>query len=359
MSVEKFLSSVLYYAEKGYPLPVAFKRAKEEHKVGANYDELYEKARLLILSYFSLKGKKRSEKVRNFLHFGPQPSFPEWMRQELSKYLDVDALESSLLKRETWFRVNTLKADEDKVIKRLSERGIEVERDKDFPFLYRVLKGDVKKVEEFKEFKIIIQDKASVAVVMALRPSKGDTIVDLASAPGIKAELIAELTENKVKMVLSDADPKRLEKERLLLKKYGVSFDNVEFVHQDSSFLPELRADKVLLDAPCSSSGMINNEPSVLLTLKDNRKVKHFAELQDRIIESALKIDAEEMVYAVCSLFYEEGEAHFRAISHAAERPLNAGLDGYDPKVPSVRFFSHIHSTESFFITRVKLEKLR
>jgi 16S rRNA (cytosine967-C5)-methyltransferase len=359
VSFEKFLTSVLYYAERGYPLPVAFKRAKEKHKVRANYDELYEKSRLLILSYFSLNGKKRSQKVRQFLYASSRPVFPEWMREELSKYLDVDALERSLPNKFTWFRVNALKADEDKVLKRLAERGIEFERDKDFPFIYRLLKGDLTKTEEFNKYEVVIQDKASVAVVMALNPSREEIVIDLASAPGIKAELIAELTDNKAKMILSDIDIGRLEKERFLLKKFGVNMDKVEFVRQDSSYLPELRADKVLLDAPCSSSGMINNEPSILLTLKDNRKVKHYAELQRGILREALKIKAKEMVYAVCSLFYEEGEAHFEKIGHATERPLNVGSNGYSPRVSSVRFFSSVHFTESFFITKVKLEKLR
>jgi 16S rRNA (cytosine967-C5)-methyltransferase len=361
VSLEKFLSSVLFYAEKGEPLPIAFEKTKKIHKLKMNYDKVYEISRLLILSYFSLKSKNRSQKIREFLEKGPSPTLPEWIKNELSPYINLEELEKSLVNKTVWFRPNSLKRDPDKILKSLEIHGIRFEQDKDFPFVYRLLEGDLRKTNEFKNFDVIIQDKASVAVVMSLNPEKKEKILDLSSAPGLKAQLIQELTENSAKLFLADLDIKRLSKEKFLLRKYGVNLDNTEFILQDSSYNSILRSDKILLDAPCSSSGMISNEPVILLTLKNSEKVMKYNKIQDKILRNSENINAEELVYSVCSIFPEEGEDHFNQLYEIAERPLNIGCNGYSSKISerSIRFLPNIHSTEGFFITKLNLNKLR
>ncbi len=361
MSLEKFLSSVLFYAEKGDPLPVAFEKTKRIHKLKMNYDYVYEISRLLILSYFYIGSKKRSQKVKDFLAEGPRPTLPEWMKNKLSLYINIDELEKSLLTRTIWFRPNSLKKDPDKILASLDAQGIKFERDRDFPFIYKLLEGDIRKTEEFRNFNVIIQDKASVAVVMSLNPERKQRILDLSSAPGLKAQLIQELTQNSTKLFLVDLDTKRLFKEKYLLQKYGINMNNIEFTLQDSSYNSFLRADKILLDAPCSSSGMIVNEPVILLTLKDSEKVNKYSKIQNDILKNSVKINAEELVYSVCSLFPEEGEEHFDLLYGIAEKPLEIGYNGYPSKISkrSIRFFPNVHSTEGFFITKLNLNKLK
>jgi len=361
VSLEKFLSSVLFYTEKGDPLPVAFEKTKKIHKLKMDYDHVYEISRLLILSYFAINSKKRSQKVKEFLAKGPKPTLPEWMRNKLSIYMNIQDLEKSLLTRTVWFRPNSLKKDPDKILTFLDMQGIKFERDRDFPFLYKLLEGNIRKTEEFRNFDVIIQDKASVAVVMSLNPERKERIIDLSSAPGLKAQLIQELTENSVKLFLADLDTKRLLKEKYLLRKYGVNMDNIEFNLQDSSYNSFLRSDKILLDAPCSSSGMISNEPVILLTLKNSEKIYKYSKIQNDILMSSEKINADELVYSVCSIFPEEGEDHFNVLYDIAEKPLNIGYSGYPSKISdrSIRFFPNVHSTEGFFITKLNLNKLK
>lgn len=361
MSLEKFLSSILFYAEKGYPLPVAFEKTRKIHKLKIDYDDVYEISRLLILSYFNIRSKKRSQKVKEFLGKGPKPVLPEWIRNKLSMYINIQDLEKSLLTRTVWFRPNSLKKDPDKILASLDTQGIKFERDRDFPFVYKLLEGDIRKTEEFRNFNVIIQDKASVAVVMSLNPERKERILDLSSAPGLKAQLIQELTENEAKLFLADLDTRRLLKEKYLLRKYGVNSDNIEFILQDSSYNSFLRSDKVLLDAPCSSSGMISNEPVILLTLKNSEKVNKYSKIQDDILTNSKKINAEELVYSVCSIFPEEGEDHFNLLYDIAEKPLFIGYNGYPSKISdrSIRFFPNVHSTEGFFITKLNLNKLK
>ena len=352
--MKEFLTTLLYFVEeKGYPLPVAFKKTKEIKKVkGVNYDELYEISRLLLLSYNSLKGK-RSQKVKQFLQGDYEILLPSWAREELSNFLDVKSFERSLKNKVTWVRINTLKADVDKVLKSLENQGVEFEQDNDVYYLIKVKdEKKLKTTEEYKDFKVIIQDKASVLTVEALEVENGDKIIDLSSAPGTKASQIMQLGENNVTLYIADVDINRLEREINFLKRLGVDMNKVHVIHQDSTRNSLLRADKVLLDAPCSSSGMISNEPAIMVNLT-REKVTYYSKLQEEMIREASKINASYMIYSVCSIFPEEGEDH--VIDLRTEKPKIPGERPYK-NVNGVRLFPHINLTEGFFITKILLQ---
>ena len=341
--MEDFLSRVLYFAEKGYPLPISYKKAKEMSK---GIKGSYELARQLILSYFSLKGKSNRKKVKEFLSKGVNVVFPEWLEEELKNEYDIEKLKESFLKKVTWIRVNTLKADEDKVLKEIENEGIVLEQDKDIKYAYKVLKGDVSRTKTFKEFKVIVQDKASMAVVEALKPEKSEVIYDMASAPGVKASLILALTENNSKLIVADVNPKRLNRERKFLHDVGVNLDKVHFILQDSINKSIRIADKVLLDAPCSSTGMIGNEPTVLLRVTKDR-VGSLSNLQKRLLETAVST-SNYVIYASCSLLQEEGEEVVK--EYNAKAPLSFGIS----KGIGNRFIPYIHETEGFFISKIE-----
>lgn len=343
MSLELLLSRFLYYVEKGDPLPIAFKKAHEMGKYKIDSNDAYEKAKLLVLQYLSLKGKSRRKKVKEFLQGKGAVVFPDWMEKKLSGLYDIGELKRSLMRKTTWFWVNTLKTDEDKVIKSLENKGIVLERDKDYHFLYKVINGNLSKTKEFREYKVIIQDKASVSVVATLSPKKGESIYDMTSAPGVKATLIMVLTENGAKLTLSEVEYKRLIREDNFMKNVGVNLDRVNIIHGDATHLNfSKKFDKVLLDAPCSSSGMISNEPTVLLRLTE-RKVSEFSKLQMELLGKALSLSS-TVVYATCSIFPEEGEEVVKKVSHNVGHKV----------VFSKRFIPYIHDTEGFFVSKLE-----
>ncbi|BFH72835.1 RsmB/NOP family class I SAM-dependent RNA methyltransferase [Sulfurisphaera javensis] len=340
--MEDFLSKVLYFVDKGYPLPVAYKKAKELSK---DEKDSYEEARQLVLSYYSLHGKSYRKKVKEFLKDGVKITFPQWLENELKEIYDIEKLKQAFLEKTTWIRVNTLKADEDKTIKELEKEGIELERDKDIKYAYKVIKGNIRGTKPFKEFKVIIQDKASMAVVEALKPEKGDLIFDMTSSPGVKASLIMALTENQSKLIISDIDFKRIEREIKFLHDVGVNFDKIQIVHQDSTKNSIIKSDKVLLDAPCSSTGMIGNEPTVLVKLTKER-ITELSTLQRRLLDNAVAISP-FIIYATCSLLPEEGENIVK--DYKAKSPLNFGLN----EEIGNRFIPYLHQTEGFFVSKI------
>ncbi|AWR97083.1 RsmB/NOP family class I SAM-dependent RNA methyltransferase [Acidianus sulfidivorans JP7] len=357
----EFLSTLLYYVEKGYPLPVAFKNTKSIKKVkNFDYDKLYMLSREFVLSYYSFKSSKRSGKAREFINGKNGLKFPNWMKEKLQKYIDIEILEKSFFIKNEWIRVNTLKGDIDKIVKSLESHNVEVEEDNELPYMLKVLKGDPRKTDEFKNYQIVFQDKASALVVESLRPETNDVIIDLSSAPGMKVSQIMSITDNNAKIYAADIDVNRLHKEIEFLKNMGVNLNKIEFILQDSSYSSIREGDKVLIDAPCSSSGMISNEPTILVTLTEE-KIKKYATIQENILIEAIEnIRASYIIYSVCSIFPEEGEMHMDKFIDLLERPNISGNSGYEGFLSSkyaIRLFPYSNSTEGFFISKLNLSK--
>jgi len=293
-------------------------------------------------------------------------SYPKWFVKLLSKYLDEHELRlllESLNKEFYWIRVNTLKIDIDKAIRLLEAEDVIVEPDRDLWYMLKVVdyKKPLYQLQLLQQGYVITQDKASAMVVEALKPESGERILDACSAPGIKASLIMQLTENRAYLVLVDISRDRTYNMVKLLKKYGVDTERVEVLIADST-KPTInrKLDKVLVDAPCSSSGTMPRDPSIRIHLEDLEWVKRFPELQRRLLTTNLELGI-EVVYAVCSLIPWEGEEVIEYVisSHSnvelvkPDIPGVGGYQGFSVSNKVIRFFPHIHRTEGFFITKI------
>ncbi len=292
--------------------------------------------------------------------------YPKWFWDALAEVLpeeEVRNVLSAMNRRVVWLRVNTLKIDIDRALKKLEDEGVRFEVDKRIPFLVKVVKSPkpVRNISLFREGKAVIQDRASVLTVLALRPEPGMIIYDFAAAPGIKTSLIMQLTENKARVIAMDRSPRRLNNMRVLLKKYGVDIDRVELMLTDSRFIKLSRkCDAALVDAPCSSSGAIPKDPAIKLLLKSRSIPTKMSSIQSAMLVNALKF-SDVVTYATCSLFPEEGE---EVISKA----LDVGTHSLaDPRIPASRGYKkysywnlvsrtypHIDMCEGFFIARLE-----
>lgn len=293
-------------------------------------------------------------------------SYPQWLIEKLSSVLppvELDSLLEALDKRVIWLRVNTLRIDIDRALKRLEERGVEYILDKQIPILIRVLRSrkPIRTLDLFREGQIVPQDKASVLVVYALNPEPGMTIYDFAAAPGIKTSLIMQLVENKARIVAIDYSPRRLEKMRLLLKRYGVDLSRVTLVLSDSRLVSlSQRGDLGLIDAPCSSSGAMGKDPAIKIRLEYPSIVDEMVEMQYSILVNSLRY-VESAVYATCSLLPDEGEevvsrtlstVDFKLVEPKIDASTGYSRYGFYTLVK--RTFPHIQECEGFFIARLE-----
>jgi len=288
-------------------------------------------------------------------------SFPEWFVDVFLKLLsreEAERLLSELNEEKWWIRVNTLRTDVDTIAERLLEKGVIVKRDPDLPYMLKVVDYNepLHHLEEMWRGEIVFQDKASALVVEALEPSEGDLVLDMAAAPGIKDSLIMQLTNNKASIIAIDVSRERIKRTRRVLRLLGVDFSKIQLVNADSTyFYLSRKPSKIILDAPCTSSGAMGKDPAIKVHLENINWVAQFPQIQTRMLRLAMQYGV-ETVYATCSILPFEGEEIVEDYSDALEPPRIPGSPGYAfyPVSDRVkRLFPHLHDTQGFFIAKL------
>jgi 16S rRNA (cytosine967-C5)-methyltransferase len=168
-----------------------------------------------------------------------------------------------------------------------------------------------------------VQDAAAALPARLLAARPGEKIADLCAAPGGKT---AQLAAAGAAVTALDRDPTRLDRLRENLDRLNLHANLVEA--DATSFTPAEKFDAVLLDAPCSATGTIRRHPDVAY-LKRPGDVAALARQQDRLLAAAARLlrPGGRLLYAVCSLQPEEGDARIKAattttgLSHAPFQP--------------------------------------
>ncbi|MEM0026885.1 MAG: RsmB/NOP family class I SAM-dependent RNA methyltransferase [Ignisphaera sp.] len=254
-------------------------------------------------------------------------------------------------------RVNILKSSVEEVEEGLRKNGIKPERGKYVPTILK-FKGpyDFDNSSLFREGKIVIQEEASAMASLILNPKPGETVIDLCAAPGGKTEHMGELMKNEGIIYAFDIDGLRIKRMKELLDRTGIK--NVKIFKEDARKAPDILgeriADKVLLDAPCSSSGTIMKNQELRWRITQD-KINELSQLQLELLETAIKLTKKggRILYTTCSLFREENEDIIQKILikyHNKLRliPLNGPFDqGFIPG--TMRAWPHKHETYGFF----------
>ena len=162
-----------------------------------------------------------------------------------------------------------------------------------------------------------VQDAAAALPVRLLGAVAGRTVLDLCAAPGGKT---AQLAQAGARVIALDRSGPRLARLAANLERLGLAAKLVEADVLD--WRPEAPAEAVLLDAPCSATGTIRRHPDVQ-RLKGEADIAGLARSQARLCAAAAEMLAPGgvLVYCVCSLQPEEGEAVIAGLL-AAGAPL-------------------------------------
>jgi len=254
-------------------------------------------------------------------------------------------------------RVNILKASVDEVINELKKEGVEPVRGK---YVDTVLKFkgpyNFDKSRLYREGKIIIQDEAAALASIILDPKPGEIVIDMCAAPGGKTEHMGELMKNTGTIYAFDIDERRIARMKELLKRAGITIVKVfkEDVRRAPKILGTEIADRVLLDAPCTSSGTIAKNHELRWRIQE-KKIYEMAQLQYELLKTAVQLvkPGGRILYTTCSLFVEENEEVVKKILNEFEGyirlvPLNGPFDpGFLPG--TMRAWPHRHGTLGFF----------
>ncbi|NJE77200.1 RsmB/NOP family class I SAM-dependent RNA methyltransferase [Thermococcus sp. ES12] len=290
--------------------------------------------------------------------------FPEWFIGKMKSLLGDEAEELLKALNETLsvsLRVNLLKASVEEVEDYLRERNVRFERSGRIETVLRIL-DPFNPEWLFNKGWAIAQEEAAAVASLVLAPRPGETVVDLAAAPGGKTAHMAELMNNEGRIYAFDVDGARIKRMREVLRRAGVEI--AETIRADGRKAPELLgegiADRVMLDAPCTSDGTIAKNPELRWRLRE-KNIPKVVELQKELIESAWELlkPGGRLLYSTCSMLKEENED---VVGWFLERHGDARLvplrDPYDEGFlkGTMRAWPHRHGTIGFFYALIEKE---
>lgn len=261
-------------------------------------------------------------------------------------------------------RANTLKAGRDALLDLFREKGVGCAPGAYAPDAVIVKESmPVPELPGYADGLFAVQDEAAQLVSLLLHPVAGDRLLDACAAPGGKSAHLAALAQGRAEIVAMDInlDKLRLVKENMTRLHVG----SVTPVSGDAGApLPVTGPfDGVLLDAPCSSTGVIRRRPDIKY-LRAEEDVARMAGVQARMIENLAPYVRQggAMVYSVCSTEPEEGErvvegflaAHKDFVTDDLRPLLPAAADTLITDGGYLRTFPHMHGTDGFFAARMR-----
>lgn len=309
-------------------------------------------------------------------------SYNEFLMETLLNVFAVNELleflEASEVQRPLTIRTNSLKTRRRDLAQALINRGVNLDPVGKWSKVGLVVFSSqvpLGATPEYLAGHYMIQGASSMLPVMALAPQENERILDMCSAPGGKSSHIAAVMKNTGVLFANDLNRDRIHAVIGNFHRLGVvnsvvtCMNGVDYKKFMSGF------DRVLLDAPCTGTGVISKDQSVK-TSKSQVDIQRCYNLQRKLILSAIDcISAKSstggyLVYSTCSILPEENEwvidyalkkRHVRLVPTG----LDFGVDGltsyqmqrYHPSMKlTKRFYPHTHNMDGFFVA--KLQKM-
>lgn len=307
---------------RGYPIP-DWKQLEgtPERKIKGRFDDL--------------------SKIRTF-----KESIPDWMDElgvkELGEKVWSTEITAQNQPAKVILRVNTLKTTKEKLRAILMDLDIETDFLKDQPdALVLKERANVFLTQAFKDGFFEVQDANSQLVAAFLDVKPGMRVVDTCAGAGGKTLHLASLMENKGQLIAMDLYESKLKQLKLRAKRNGAF--NIEYKIIDSTKVIkklEEKADRVLIDAPCSGLGVLKRNPDAKWKLQPEF-IDNIKKIQAEVLESYARIvkPGGKLVYATCSVLPSENQNqvnHFLTtemgenFNFVEDRKILASESGFD-----------------------------
>ena len=210
-----------------------------------------------------------------------------------------------------FLRTNTLKVDRSKLQSLLLAEGHETEIVEESPVALRLKnRKSLSSTQAFQSGFFEIQDLSSQKVAEFLNPQAGEEIVDACAGGGGKTLHLASLTKNKASILAMDIYHAKLVRLLARAERAGAKSIRAQTI-ESANIIQKLEnhADALLLDVPCSGSGVIRRHPETKWQFQQDDWLK-IQKTQDQILQEYCKIvkPGGRMVFSTCSIFPSENE---------------------------------------------------
>jgi ribosomal RNA methyltransferase Nop2 len=288
----------------------------------------------------------------------------------------LDYLDASETPRPLTIRTNTLRTRRKDLAQSLINRGVNLDPLGPWTKVGLVVyqsQVPIGATPEYLAGHYAIQGASSMLPVIALAPKEKERILDLCAAPGMKTTYIAQLMKDTGTLVANDANFDRCNAIVGNLHRCGVS--NATVCNMDGRKITEnfTDFDRVLVDAPCSGTGIVAKDSSVK-TSKDEINIQRCFTMQRQLLLAAIdackhnSLTGGYIVYSTCSVLVEENEA---VVQYAMEKRnvqivdsgLSVGENAFtrikhyrfhkDMKLAK-RYYPHTHNMDGFFVCKLK-----
>ena len=288
--------------------------------------------------------------------------FVEYCFKLLGRREAIALLESEILPLPTYVRFNTFKAGQKEIAQRLDEDGVELEKADNLAFTYEIksARQPITKTACFKEGLVCLQDKASSFVAEAANPSDGASIFDVCCAPGVLTASLAQLMENDGRILSLDYSSRRMVSWKSAVTRFGVKIAEPVIADACSSLPFTEEADLIVLDPPCTGTGMFGKLPSSKWRLTQ-RSVDRMADIQWTMLNKCSEYvkSGGNLVYTTLSITVEENEMLIErflrwhpdfALTGISPKMGLSGLRGLDK---CQRLYPHVHRCNGLFIAKL------
>ena len=295
-------------------------------------------------------------------------SVPQWLYDYTERLFGPEEAKAfflaSLDNPPVYIRVNTLQASTDSAITDLEQEQFVCTRILPFSEIYKLQRGEkpVTQSEVYKDHRIYIQSLASALVSHVVNPTSKDIVIDLCAAPGSKTSHLAQLMDNRGAVIAIDNILPRTQELTRNLTRLGVQ--NTHILMANSFSLPfreSFRADRVLVDPPCSNTGVIQTRPEAkwIVTLD---LVHRLRKVQSGLLTEGSRFVASDgfLVYSTCSITLIENEQVIQDFLethsefHLTQAEPIIGDEAFVGLTECQRLLPHRNDTEGFFIAKLQ-----
>ena len=234
-----------------------------------------------------------------------------------------------------YLRPNTLKITMDALAEKLRQAGVDLDTNPDNSMIRIRSPQAVPQLPGFTAGEFIVQDITASQPVRLLNPQQDWTILDLCAAPGTKTMQLAEATGDSAKIVATDIDSRRLEMVKENIARLGIK--SVDVVPYEE--LPDYRFDSVLLDVPCSNTGVLARRIEARYRINP-AKMQGLIRIQAELLDRAAGIVKPngKICYSTCSIQNIENS---QLVENFLKENKNFTLESEQLTLPSAEGFDH------------------